>query len=137
MITPLYIALLGLFFVVLSTYVMRGRWRSRVAMGDADNLEMRRRIRVQGNFAEYTPLFLIMLGCAEYGGLPAYCVHLFGILFIVGRLTHAYSVLKHEQYQDGKLLNMPFWRMCGMTCTLVSIILLAFILLVQFFTHSV
>jgi uncharacterized membrane protein YecN with MAPEG domain len=105
MITPLYVALLGLFFIGLSVHVLRGRRQFGIAVGDADHHEMKRRMRAQGNFAEYTPLFLIMLGYVEHGGLSVYAVHLFGIVFIAGRMMHAYSLLKYEQYKEGKLSN--------------------------------
>ena len=69
MVAAFYAALLGLFFVGLSIHVIRGRRRLRIALADGNQEEMKRRIRAHGNFAEYAPLFLIMLGYAEYEGL--------------------------------------------------------------------
>jgi uncharacterized protein len=92
---------------------------------------MRRRIRAQGNLAEYAPFFLILLGYAEHGGLPLWAVHLFGITFLAGRVMHAYSLLKAEQYTTHKLTSNPVWRIRGMICTFNAIGLLALILLVQ------
>jgi hypothetical protein len=51
--TPGYAALLGMIFVILSlrTIRLRLRRRHRVAVGDGDNAELRRAMRVHANFA--------------------------------------------------------------------------------------
>lgn len=131
MITPIYAAILGLMLVGLSINVIKGRRKFGVGVGDADNIEMKRRIRAQGNLAEYAPIFLIMLGYAEHGGLPVWAVHLFGLVFWAGRVMHAYSVLKAEQYDNHKLTANPIWRIRGMICTFNCIGLLALIILIK------
>ena len=68
--TPLYAALAALILIMLSINVIRGRRLFSAALGDGAGPEMTRRIRAQANFIEYTPIFLIMLGFAERGGIP-------------------------------------------------------------------
>jgi uncharacterized protein len=131
MTTSIYIALLALMLIALSIHTIKGRRQFGAGMGDAGHIEMRRRIRAQGNFAEYTPLFLLMLWASETAGLPAYGVHGFGIAFMAGRLMHAYSLLHHEVYQGEKLANNPIWRIRGMICTFSVVGVLAVILLIQ------
>jgi uncharacterized membrane protein YecN with MAPEG domain len=63
-ITALYAALLTMLFVVLSVRVIAMRRGSGAALGDGGNPELLRRIRVQGNFAEYVPLGLVLLRLA-------------------------------------------------------------------------
>ena len=133
MFTPIYAALLGLMLIGLSINVIKGRREFGVSLGDANNLAINRRIRAQANLAEYAPIFLIMLGFAEHGGLPLWAVHLLGLVFLAGRIMHAYSVLKAEQYENHKLSANPIWRIRGMMLTFNTIGLLAFILLAQKF----
>lgn len=131
MITPIYTALLALMLVGLSVHVIRGRRVMSIGLGDFDNIEMMRRIRAQANFAEYTPIFLILLGFAEYNRLPHWAVNLIAIFFLAGRVMHAYSLLRTESYTDGKLISKPLWRIRGMICTLTSLVVLSLILLIQ------
>ena len=131
MITPVYAALLGLMLIGLSINVIKSRRQWGAGLGDADNIEMKRRIRAQANLAEYAPMFLILLGCAEYGGLPVWAVHLFGLVFLAGRTMHAYSLLKAEQYDGHRLTANPSWRIRGMVSTFSMIGLLALVIMAQ------
>ena len=131
MITPIYAALLSLMIIALSINVIKGRWKYGAGLGDMENIDMRRRIRAQANLVEYAPIFLIMLGYAEYNNLPVWALHSIGSVFLAGRLAHAYSVLIAEQYNGYKLIANPIWRIMGMVCTFTGIGVLAVILLVQ------
>ena len=77
-----------------------------------------RRVRAQGNFIEYTPIFLISLIGIEWIGndknIPYYLVyvHSLGMIFILGRIFHIISL-----YQK-KIL----FRQTGMRITFYSLI---------------
>jgi hypothetical protein len=131
MIVSLYAAILAGLFVFLSAHVIRGRWQYKITMTDGGNEDMKRRIRAQGNFAEYAPLFILLLGFAEYNGLPIYVIHIFGIVFIIARLSHAYGILKSEVHDENKMKVLRF-RIRGVIFTLASITILSAILLVQY-----
>lgn len=134
MITSIYASLLALLLIVLSINVVKGRKKFAVSLGDSDNIQMRCRVRAQANLAEYAPIFIILLGFSEHNGLPVWAVHIFGLIFLIGRFMHAYSLLKEEKYdQFNKLVAIPIWRIRGMICTFISIGMLAIILLVQGF----
>ena len=128
----LYAALSALMLIALSVNVIRGRRKNSIALGDNGNHDMQRRMRAQGNFAEYTPMFLILLALAEYHGLSAYGVHALGILFVLGRASHAYGILKTEQYGNGQRPSGFGCRIRGMVCTFTTIGILAAILLLQY-----
>lgn len=128
----LYAALSCLMFITLSVNVIRGRRKNKIAIGDDGNHDMQRRMRAQGNFAEYTPIFLLLLGLAEYNGLPAYVVHGLGVFFLLGRISHAYSILKTEQYGNGQKPSGFGYRICGMVCTFMVLGILAAMLLIQY-----
>lgn len=131
MVTPIYAAILAFMLIGLSINVIKYRKKLGAALGDEDSIEMKRRIRAQGNLAEYAPIFLIMLGYAEHGGLPLWAVNLLAIVFIIGRISHAYSLLKSEQYDNNKLTANPIWRISGMICTFNVIGLLGVIIILQ------
>jgi uncharacterized membrane protein YecN with MAPEG domain len=136
MMTSLYAALLGLMLIALSIKVIRARRKYGVGVGDADNIEIRRCIRAQANFAEYTPIFLIILGYAELKDLPIWAVNIFGILFLAGRIMHAHSLLNHEQYDvSTKLIIHPKWRIRGMICTFLAIGLVSVVIFIQSAIH--
>lgn len=130
--TSLYAAILAIALVLLSLNVIRCRRRFKIALGDDDNFEIKRRVRAQANFAEYTPMFLILLGMAEFNYLPEFAIHVFGTTFFIGRAMHAHSLLKEEQYTDGKITASPVWRMAGMATTFTCILSLASILILQY-----
>ena len=132
MITSTYCAIIALIFITLSINVINGRRKFDSPLGDSSNFEMLRRIRAQSNLAEYSPIFIILLTFAEYQGLRSLAVHFFGIIFIIGRFMHAYSLLKAEEYDSQKKLTKnPIWRIRGMMITFFSIGSLILIVLAQ------
>ena len=55
-VTPLYAALLVLWFLVLTLRVLQNRQSTKVSLGDGGNTLLQRAIRGHANFAEYVPL---------------------------------------------------------------------------------
>jgi uncharacterized membrane protein YecN with MAPEG domain len=131
MITSLYTALLALILIFLSIKIIQNRRSSKISLGENGDDFLRRKIRAQGNFIEYTPIFLIMLLLVEMAGLNKYFIHFFGIIFMVGRLTHAYGIMIAEV----RAKNFLF-RQAGMFCTFFCLSSLALILLFQFVKNS-
>ena len=131
MTTALYASLLATLFVALSYNVIRNRQTQKIALGDGGKEVMRKAMRAHGNFSEYTPFFLILLGLVEYQGLPAWAVHSLGLLFLAGRLSHAYGVAFREKLEDDRLENIVF-RVRGMILTFTAILLCAGIALTQY-----
>lgn len=131
MITSIYAALLALILIFLSIKIIKNRRFSKVEIGDNGNDSLQRAIRAHGNFIEYTPIFLIMLILAEVGGLNKYLIHFFGIIYILGRISHAYGIAVAE------LKNRNFkYRVSAMICTFSCLAILALILVVQFVVNG-
>lgn len=106
MITGLYAALLALLFIVLSVAVIKKRRQFQVALGTGGHSAIERAIRVHANFAEYTPMALILLFLAESNGLAAPWLHVLGCMLLVGRLSHAYGVSKTVEPLQFRVLGM-------------------------------
>lgn len=128
----IYGAVLAIIYVFLALYVINARGKYLSAMGDGGHHELQMRIRAHGNFNEYTPLFIVLLGVAEYNGLVTWAVHAFGAVYVLGRLLHAYSLLKHEKYEGDKLTTSVIFRRRGMEITLYSLLILSAVLIIQF-----
>lgn len=88
----LYAGLLGLVFLYLSVRVIGNRRRARIALGVAGDAGLERAARVQANFAEYTPLILLLVWLVEVSLYPAWVVHGLGGALLAGRVVHAYGV---------------------------------------------
>ncbi|MCH2038089.1 MAG: MAPEG family protein [Rickettsiales bacterium] len=131
MASSLYAALLGIILVILSVKVIKRRRKQKVAIGDQGEETLQRLGRAQGNFAEYTPLFLIMLAMAEYQQLPVWGVHLIGAAFVIGRISYAYGLIYAEQGEEVLKANYKF-RVFGMMMTFTSLGILSSILLIQY-----
>ncbi|MDX1656543.1 MAG: MAPEG family protein [Candidatus Competibacteraceae bacterium] len=120
-IIPSYAALLALLFIYLSLRVIRTRRRERVALGDEGRASLRRAIAVHGNFAEYTPLALLLGAFVELQGLAPLLIHAIGLTLLLGRLIHAYGV--SQPREDFRL------RVAGMALTFTSLGLSSLVLI--------
>jgi len=87
--TSLYAALLAGLLLYLSLNVIKQRKSARISVGDGGDDALLRAIRVQGNFVEYTPIALILVGLIEFNGFPAWVVHGLGVALVLGRGLHA------------------------------------------------
>jgi uncharacterized membrane protein YecN with MAPEG domain len=91
-IVPAYAAILALIFIFFSTRVIRLRQSNRISLGAGGNPGLERAIRVHGNFAEYVPLGLLLLLFMELQGRAHWLIHILCLVFIAGRLSHAYAI---------------------------------------------
>lgn len=114
-ITGFFIGLLTLIFVFHSVRVVLARHTTHTNLGDGDNDQLERRIRIHGNFAEYVPFLLIMLAVMEYESLvtPVW-LWVFGYMVIFGRVLHAWGIWNAAT----PLLA----RVCGMAFTFLPLI---------------
>lgn len=122
-VTPLYAALLALWFVVLSVRVISLRGRHHVSLGDEDRPDLRRAIRGHANFAEYVPLALLLLLILELSRFSIYVVHLLGAVLLVGRLLHGYAFAFTQQWKFG--------RAAGVVLTFAVLVLASILCLYQ------
>lgn len=71
---------------------VRIRIARHISIGDGDNELMRIRMRAHANFAENTPLFLILLGLVELNDRSTLWLWVAGIAFILARVAHAFGM---------------------------------------------
>lgn len=124
-ITAFFAGIAALLLVGLAVNVIRRRFRVKAALGDAGDDILKRAIRVHGNFAEYVPLALLVLGLAEMKGAAAWLIFVLNLALLAGRGLHAYSLLVMEIKEKPKLV----FRTAGMVCTFTVLVLGALLLL--------
>ena len=106
-VTPLYAALLALWFMFLSLRVISRRRAARVSLGDGADQALTRAIRAHANFAEYVPLALLLLAVLELSRFSIYLIHALGLVLLIARLLHglAFTVDFKEGRYWGALLT--------------------------------
>lgn len=114
MITSAYAALLAFVFVYLSFRTLSMRRKLSVGIGDGGHAELQRAMRVHANFAEYTPIALILIILQEMQIGPGVSIHILGAALLIGRCLHAYGVSQMKE-------DLRF-RVSGMVLTLIVII---------------
>jgi uncharacterized protein len=112
-ITTLFAGLLALLFIALSVRVIGARRGAKVAIGDGGDKILARRARVHANFAEYTPMALLLMGLAESGGAAKMPIWIAGALLLIGRVVHAYGV--------SQINEVLAFRVAGMAMTFAAI----------------
>ena len=123
-VTPFYAGVLALFFLLLSVRVVSMR-RGGIALGDGGDTRMLRRIRGHGNFSEYVPFILLMMGFLELGHNSIYVLHALGIALLVSRLLHGYAFSFRDRFQFGRMwgagLTFLVLGICGVLCILQGV----------------
>ncbi|MGJ3260909.1 MAG: MAPEG family protein [Rhodospirillales bacterium] len=92
-VTPIYLAIAVTLYSFMAFTVIANRRRRRISIGDGKQQDFARIIRGHANFAEYAPITLLAIACAELAGAPAAALHLSGIMLLVGRTLHAFCFL--------------------------------------------
>ena len=91
-ITAVFAALLALMLVGISIRVTVLRVRKKISLFDGGDKDLGRAMRVQGNFVEYVPLALALMGLIEWLGAWPWAVYLFGAALLAARVAHAYGL---------------------------------------------
>lgn len=113
-ITAIYAALLGFMFVAITLRVAMIRNARQLSLGDGGDKHLAKLIRGHGNFAETTPIALILLVLLELQGTSAMTLHTLGLALLAGRVSHYLQM-------TGTLKPIAF-RAGGMILTLGTIV---------------
>ena len=128
MLTSLYIALLAFIYIFLTVNVIKVRFRTKVVIGDGANTDLNYAIRAQANFSELIPLALLLLLAVDLQAGSLIFIHIIGIMLVLGRLSHAASMLYFERQKD----TMKF-RIFGTMLTMLSLLASAIYNIVLYF----
>lgn len=95
MILPITLTIAGaaaLLNIWLGIRVSHLRRLHHISIGDGGHEGVRTRMRAHANFAEATPIFLILLGLVELARGSPMWLWIVAILFILGRLAHPFGM---------------------------------------------
>lgn len=113
-VTAFYAGLLAFGFLYLSLRVVKQRHAYRVALGTPHRL-VERAVRAHGNFAEYAPLALVLMALCEANGLPAWALHVLGVVLLAGRALHAFGISREPEEMKWRSMGM------GLTFTMLGV----------------
>ncbi|MGS2717834.1 MAPEG family protein [Eionea flava] len=114
-VSAIYASLLALLLVVLAVVVIRVRRKNKIAFADGGINELTVARSAHANASEYIPIALILMFALEFNVGHSWLLHAFGILFLAGRMIHAYGILREQ---------LPK-RVLGMALTFITIVGLA------------
>lgn len=106
MITPIYASLIAVIYIWLSIRVIAYRRSQGVSLGDADDPNLRRRIRGHANCAEYAPIGLLLVLMLELQAAPGWLVHVLALTLLVGRALHGWAFAHDRQWIFGRKNGM-------------------------------
>jgi uncharacterized membrane protein YecN with MAPEG domain len=97
-ITAITAGILGLLYLVLSVQVIRARGATKTSLGDGSGgmiavgqehtVPLLVACRSHGNFAEYVPFCLILIGLVELNGTRPWVVQTLAALLVIARIIH-------------------------------------------------
>jgi len=125
-IVALYVALNLVLLATLTLRVGLVRIKKKINLGDGGDNRMQQRIRAHGNYTESAPFALIgLFVLASLSAMPI-MLHIFGIMYLVGRILHAAGMDVKNAAGKG--------RVYGMLMTLLTLLGQAVYILFLIFT---
>ncbi len=104
-VTSLYAAIFGLLLIPITYAVGLRRMKTRTSFLDGGDEILLRRMRSHGNFVEYVPFALVLIGLAELNGAPTVYVHGMGALLLLSRVVH-YVVINFKPIVIVRVISM-------------------------------
>jgi len=123
LITPIYAAILAIIYVALSFNVIRMRIKLKIPFGDGKDKQLKRAMRVHGNFSEYVPLAIILLYFLELHSQNNLLIHSLGSAFLIARLCHIFGVSQIKERIAFRVFGLFITG--GVLCICASTILLS------------
>jgi uncharacterized membrane protein YecN with MAPEG domain len=128
--TAIYAAILTFVYVKLALNVINLRRQNEVSLGDGGRDDLQQAIRSHGNFSEYVPLGLILIGCLEANHIHWTIVLLLGGIFTIGRLYYAKAFLEPTLNMELRVKGMKYtlWGLQALAATNVIALIIQKIL---------
>lgn len=120
LVSPIYISLLAILIIYLAYRVTTFRRSENISLGDDNgSKEMKRAVRAHGNAVENIPAACILLILLELNSLNPLLLNIFGLLFLLSRIAHAWGL---------SIKNGPsFGRFYGTLVSWLTVLTMAFL----------
>ena len=117
--TAVFASLCGLLLVYFTVKVIKLRWKHKQSIGVIETEEYTRKNGVLTNYANTTPIVLVLFAVAEVGKANCGMLFFIGGMYLLARIAHAHSVYVYEIKHNSFRL-----RMFGMITTFAVILAL-------------
>lgn len=117
MVTSLYVGILGLLYFKISMDTIVARGREKVSLGPGAQNEILHLVSAHGNFASYTPIFLMMFFLLEIQNVSPVLLYILGSAFILGRMLHYLTMKDKERvFKKRKLaMQLTLWPLIALS----------------------
>ena len=105
-IVGLYVALNLFLLATLTLRVGMVRMKKKINLGDGGAARMNQRIRAHGNYTESAPFALIGLFILAALSAAPFVLHIFGVMFLIGRILHAAGMDAKNAAGKGRVIGM-------------------------------
>lgn len=106
-IVGLYVALHLILALALTFRVGQIRTKMKISTGDGNNPTLFARIRAHGNYVETAPFALIgLIALAFMPNVSSIAMHIFGAVFLIGRILHAHGMAQKGSNGKGRPVGM-------------------------------
>ena len=90
--TTLFACILTVFSATLWINVTKTRSQKNISIGDAGDANLHERFRKHGNFIEWVPLALVLMGIAELRRAEGFWLYLPGSFMVPGRMLRPFGL---------------------------------------------
>jgi len=118
-------SILAVLFIKLAFAVIGKRRQHKVALGSGSHPDLEAAIRAHGNFAEYVPLSLFLLLCAELNRSYWWLLACASVTLLVGRYIHAMAIAESDLKKRVLGMQLTFASLAlGVVANAVALIVL-------------
>lgn len=118
-----YLAVMSLFYIWLSLWVIRYRIKHRISLGHNGNQFLEKLIIAHANFSEYVPLTMLLIMAFDYLTGVTFYIHLLGLALIIARVSHVIGIVYVRSPNIFRITGMVLTFACislsaiGILCT--------------------
>ena len=107
-ISMLYLSLLSLTALTITIGIVKVRMKTGISLGDGDDENLKRVMRVQSNLLENLLPFSILFILLELNNASIILLHTIGTVFLIARLIHAFGFSKKSGRSFGRYYGSVF-----------------------------
>ena len=117
-------ASLALVNIWLSMRIGRVRTTEKISIGDGGNDLLSRRMRAQLNFAENTPLVLVLMAAIEIAGRGGMWLKAVGAIYALGRVAHGIG-MDGAGFEKGRMIGTLITMLTSLGLAVVAVLVVA------------
>lgn len=117
-VTAIFASVLAVLMLFLAYRISMFRLKFKQSLGTTEHPDFQAAVRAHGNLVEYAPMALILMAIGEMNGIGSLVIYWVGMVFTLGRLLHAWGMIKGQGGPHRA-------RLIGTLCTWLSMLAMA------------